>query len=400
MKILIITNLFPPVVLGGYEILCGQVVEALEQRGHFVTILTSNQDDVSSTGGILRELHLFQPFGKPVNGSMRREKRATSHHNAAITRTVLQDGPFDVVFIWSLLRLTLSPARVAEQSGIPVVYTFNDEHPGGYLPARFAFTPKKFARWILDLTWWRDLTNGGLGFTNTTCISGLLKHNLVDSGMPIETSKIIYQGIPIERFPLRSDPTISSEPIRLLYTGQLHEYKGVHTLLEALALLAKSGSPKRYSCTIVGRGTAVYEEKLRKMADDLPVPVEFTGRVGHDRMGSIYREHDIFVFPSIWPEPFGLTHLEAMASGLPVISTVNGGQGEFLEEGSNALTFSPGQSEQLARQILRLSEDAQLYHALVEAGREIVENKFTFARYVSELEELLRSAIGLRRQWG
>lgn len=394
MNILIITNLFPPAVLGGYEILCSQVVQALKQRGHIVTVLTSNHGDYPTQGVVLRKLHLFQPFSKQVNGSMRREKREAAQYNATITRKTLQSKLFDVVFIWSMLRLTPSPAFEAERYGIPVVYTFNDEHPSGYLPGSFALSPKKFLRWLADVTWWRGITNRRLDFITSTCISELLKQNLLDSGMPIENSTVIYQGIPIEMFPQRTEPVIRQKPVRILYAGQLHQYKGVHTLLEALELLATQGVSNQYSCTIVGAGTTEYEQRLHQIAEGLSVTVDFLGRIEHQKMGAIYREHDIFVFPSIWPEPFGLTHLEAMASGLPVVSTVNGGQGEFLEEGSNALTFSPEQPEQLARQINRLVDDEHLYHRLVVAGRETVESRFTFDRYISELEQLLTASRG------
>ncbi|PKL11837.1 MAG: hypothetical protein CVV48_02180 [Spirochaetae bacterium HGW-Spirochaetae-4] len=394
MKILIISNLFPPSVLGGYEILCGQVVQSLRARGHEVRILTSTHGD-ASTGPddlVMRRLHLFQPFDRPVSSAMRRARLRTASVNTAITKAVLRESLFDVVFVWSLLRLTASPARAAEQSGLPVVYTFNDEHPSGYLPARFSLHPKRFARWFLDKTIGRPTTASGLRFAYTTCISELLKRNLVKSGMPIPTSRVIYQGIPIDRFPLRTAFAGQAVPMRILYAGQLHPYKGVHTLISALHLLAQTFGASDLSCSIVGAGEQEYEDRLQSEAGKSGIPVAFLGRVSHDRMGEIYRSHDLLVFPSIWPEPFGLTHLEAMASGLPVISTTNGGQGEFLVDEANCLSFEPDNPQQLAQCIARLMGNAGLYAALVAAGRQTVEKGFTFDRYVSDLETLLAEA--------
>jgi glycosyltransferase involved in cell wall biosynthesis len=86
-----------------------------------------------------------------------------------------------------------------------------------------------------------------------------------------------------------------------------------------------------------------------------------------------------------------------MASGLPVISTVNGGQGEFLLDGVNCLSFPPSDASHLARQIQTLAEDSDLYKSLVEAGRETVEKGFTFSRYVADLQRLLEKAISQTR---
>ena len=82
-----------------------------------------------------------------------------------------------------------------------------------------------------------------------------------------------------------------------------------------------------------------------------------------------------------------------MASGLPVISTANGGQGEFLRDGENALIFSPDECEQLADQLERLLSDDDLFRKLSQEGRSTVEEQFSFTRYVDELEELLISTV-------
>lgn len=397
MKILIVTNLFPPVVLGGYEILCHQVVDALEDAGHTVTVLTSTQGDLPSTDSIIRELHVFQPFDKKVEGAMRREKLRAARHNAQSMKDLLAKSSFDVIFMWSMLRLTPSCAAVAESSEVPVVYTFNDEHPSGYLPARFALSPRAFIRWVLDATVFKSLTNRSLQFEFTTCISKLLKENLLKAGMPIGGSQVIYQGIPITQFPLREQGRRNEGPLRLLYAGQLHAYKGVHTLMEALGLVAENDDPIRYQCSIVGAGTDEYEKQLASHAERLRIPVSFMGKVTHEEMAALYRSHDVLIFPSIWPEPFGLTHLEAMASGLPVISTVNGGQGEFLVDGVNCLSFPPSDAACLAHQIQTLADDPALYQSLVEAGRDTVEKGFTFSRYVADLQQLLKKAISQAR---
>jgi glycosyltransferase involved in cell wall biosynthesis len=109
-------------------------------------------------------------------------------------------------------------------------------------------------------------------------------------------------------------------------------------------------------------------------------------------LSGVYREHDIFVFPSTWQEPFGLTHLEAMACGTPVISTADGGHGEFLKDGENALIFEKENPGQLAAQISRLISDNDLAGHLAATARAMVEQEFTLQRYVTDIEAFLQEA--------
>ncbi len=393
MKICFITNLYPPFVLGGYEILCGQVAQHLAERGHAIEVITSDHGSGESGPGVHRSLRLYQPFDKPA-GFMRMARSRTSAYNYRVTEQLLRDISPDIVFIWSLLRLTPGPALAAERAGVPVLYTFNDENIAGFLPEPFSLNPKQLVKWLLDATVHRRSTTGNLALAHTTCISRLLKDNLLSRGLPITSSAVIYQGIPIAAFPEKRDPPEVHDPVRLLYCGQLHRYKGVHTILEALSIIDHDNPGLRYSLSIAGEGNPEYTGELKAAAGKLSGEIRFLGRVAHDRMSSVYRENDIFIFPSIWEEPFGLTHLEAMASGLPVVSTANGGQGEFLTDKTNALTFEPGSSAGLAEALQQVSSNRDLYARLRKEGRSTVERQFTFRRYIDELEQALKGTLG------
>ena len=391
MKILIISNLYPPYILGGYEILCAQVVQYLKERGHIVHVLTSNHMSSVCDSEVTRTLQVYQPFDKSAT-FMRKARSATAGHNGTETSIQILKHQPDAIFIWSLLRLTPAPAKIAEKSGVPVVYTFNDENITSFLSHPFGLTPKKCAHWFLDKFIMPDITLDGLNFTYSTCISKILKRNIIAKGLPIEASRIIYQGIPIERFPMKVGEIKVHDPIKILYAGQLHAYKGVHTLLAALEILQKREGVPAFTLTIVGKGPDDYTKRLHDEATNIGPSVTFLGLVPHSEMPAIYREHDLFVFPSIWEEPFGLTHLEAMASGLPVVSTANGGQGEFLQDEENSLVFPPDEESILADQLLRLMTNHGLYAKLVRKGRSTVEDNFTFSRYVDDLESLLQCA--------
>ena len=393
MRILVVTNLYPPAVLGGYEILCAQVVNRLRDR-HEVTVLTSDHGttpDTAAQAHVLRSLRLYRPFGLPP-AILRAERRATWSRNREAMRRVLATARPDVVFAWSQLRLTLGALRAAQDAGVPVVYTLNDEGLASWLPARWEARARALVAAVLDRTVFREITLDGLDLSWCTSISRSVRDNLVARGVPVGGARIIPQGIPLERFPLKEHPGRLGHPLRLLYAGQLHAYKGVHTVLSAVDRVARERGPDVLELTVAGDGPDEYRQRLEDQAASSPARVTFAGWCPHDAMPQTYRAHDAFVFPSEWQEPFGLTHLEAMASGLPVVSTNDGGHGEFLEHDGNALVFQKGDAADLARQLCRLLDEPGLAPGLAARARAQVEREFTVDRYTAALEALLAEA--------
>lgn len=398
MNILVITNLYPPYVLGGYEILCGQVVEAFQAKGHVVHVLTSNHGlqpataEIQTESRINRKLKLFTPFGTPPEKN-RFSRKKTGKENFSVTQDYIKKVHPELIFIWSQLRLTLGAARASEQSDVPVVYTFNDEHIAGYLPSPFSIRPKGMVKYLIDHTVFHFNTLQSLHFKHSTCISKVVKSNLVRHGLNPVNMSVIYQGIPIEKFPLKDKIGEMAPTPKLLYIGQLHEYKGVHTILEAINIFCQNNEGRDIEITIAGDGPEDYKNHLKRIAALYQIGVVFAGKVAHQEVSRLYRNHNIFVFPSIWQEPFGLTHLEAMASGTPVVSTAEGGQAEFLVHGKNALVFKKEDGTDLADKIGKLVDSRELRTRLALNARSMVEKYFTIQRYVADLEVFLKSIL-------
>ena len=391
MNILVLSNLYPPAYLGGYELLCQQVVRELRYRGHQVTVLTSShgsQSPAQVEERVHRDLRLYLPFSEPGRVA-RLARRRTHQANERIAAHRIAALRPDIVFVWSQLRLTLGAAQAAERSGVPVCYTLNDEHLAGYLPRAWSPAPRAALAALTDRTLFRGITTARLQLRHTTSISRRVRDNLIASGLPMADSRVIYQGIPVERFPCKAEPGRIGTPARVLFAGQLLPYKGADTLIQAAHRLAADRGSDAIKVTIAGDGPGNHPAELRRMALDGPAEVEFLGRVPHDQLAALYREHDLFVFPSRWQEPFGLTHLEAMASGLPVISTADGGHGEFLRDNQNALVFPKGNPEALAGRILAILDDPGLGKRLALTARTMIETDFSLARYVTELEHWL-----------
>jgi glycogen synthase len=393
MRLLILTNLYPPHFLGGYELLCRDVSERLAALGHTVQVLTSDHGGAAPAGPlpVERSLELTRPIGADPRTSLVRRMSVTKHNGRVAAEAIDSFRP-DAVFAWNQNRISLGPLYAAQAKGVPVVLTLNDEHMRQFAPAS-ADSPKRALKRGIER--WVDprLTFTGLDLRHATCISHALAARLAGHGFPADQLRVIHQGVPLDLFsPLPKRREANPRPV-LLYAGQLHEDKGVCHAIEAVAWLAKC--EEIVSLEVVGSGAESDLEFLKTRAQQLGVSdlVHFHGRVPRADMPAIYRSADALIFPSVWEEPFGLTHLEAMGCGVPVISTPVGGCAEFLLHEENALVVQPGSGIEIAAATRRLLGDATLRQHLVQGGLETVESNLNLSRYVSRLEGLLEEAV-------
>lgn len=117
------------------------------------------------------------------------------------------------------------------------------------------------------------------------------------------------------------------------------------------------------------------------------------GRVANEEICSHYSRAGIFVFPSLWHEPFGIPVIEAMAAGLPVVATRAGALPEVVIDGETGILVERGDTEGLTAAISKLLADPHLRERMGAAGRERVQQLFTWERSVAQLEELYGRAL-------
>jgi len=247
---------------------------------------------------------------------------------------------------------------------------------------------KKLVGWVLSLL-------GLLPFSEQLDLhhvhfgSHYLKQVCLDAGKPVRDGKVIHWGIDVNQFPYKK---FSGNRGKLLFVGQIVQHKGLETLIEALRIIVKQKRNNSFTLTIVG-GTIVpgYESYIHNLVSSygLDRHVYFNGFISHERLPSVYQEHDVLIFPSLWEEPFGITILEGMSSGLAVVGTATGGSAEILHDEVNALVFQKGNAEACSRQILRLMDDQKLYERIRKNCRFMVEEEFRFETIMDKIENSL-----------
>ncbi len=383
MKILVLTNLYPPHYLGGYELICSTIVNALRARGHQLAVLTSDHQveparHQPDEPGVERLLKIHGFYGHPWLG-IGRLRKLEAHNNATL-RSALHRYKPELVYVWNMGGLSKSMLFTLQATGLPTVFYLSDHWISRGLASDVWLSwwnrRNGRIRQRLTRTVWSWLggrrrsqqlapTNpiSQLRFPRIYFCSRALRDSTVAAGFDVSHGAVIY--CPINRVFLQHDLTPSVGPLqRLLYVGRLAEDKGVMTALRAMALIRDKFDG---SLSIYGRGESDYTLQLVEFAGDHHLPVTFTAATPQ-KMPEVYREHDALLFTSEWDEPFALTPLEAMACGLPVIGTTTGGSAELFRHGDNALTYAAGKPEELADRILMLARDDALRQRCAVGG--------------------------------
>ena len=183
---------------------------------------------------------------------------------------------------------------------------------------------------------------------------------LVEQGVPAEKVHIIPLAYEVGESRETASPTPlrpDSEPLRVLFLGQVNLRKGVQYLLEAARLL------KTQNIQIDIAGPIAIADQFVVKA---PPNVRFHGSVTRDRVREFYSQADVFVLPTI-SDGFALTQLEAMAHGLPVITTPNCGR--VVTDGLDGFIVPARDSAALADRLQTLLEDPERVQAMGEAAR-------------------------------
>jgi glycogen synthase len=411
MRILLLSNFYPPYAIGGMERRCQETVDLLQQRGHEIVVLTSTYG-VSVNGLIegnvyrllalesdlmhYRPLHFFLKSG-------REEKR-----NLEIFIDTLDQFAPDLVFVWGLWNLSRQLPFHAEQHWPgPVVYSLANDWPAqpdaheAYwrLPARHRFLqPLKNIMTALALSLWRHRQgNISIQFKHAFCVSHTLRHQLVQADVPVREAEVIYPGIDLSQFTndRLNAHTRAAAGLSLLYAGSLVPHKGVHTAVATLAYLLQKDPDLKLNLTIVGSGHVSYEAHLHALVAEnrLEDYVRFVRQIPRAEMPGLMRQFDVLLFPSIWEEPFSRVVLEAMAMGLVVVGTMRGGTKEILQHGHNGLSFEAEDAYGLATAIKKLYDDPKLYASLAKQGQTLVKERFDLQRMVNQIEAFLLQVV-------
>ena len=408
MRVLLLSNLYPPYVEGGAEILAGEIGAGLARLGHEVMVLTSSHGILTSQrdGQPWRSLHIAPtayfnqrlPWWRQLKQLLNYYRR---YHNPANARELQQAVAAiqpDVLYIWEITGIGVSSImKTLPDLNVPIVF-----HLGSYwlLYARSPDTEQS----RLHTRWLKQRLIGTVSeftWTSLIAVSATVKQKYVQAGFDEKRIEVIYNGIDSRFLALpKAASDITRKTYQLLFVGRVRAEKGILILLKALDLLMHEegwirNKEKSLSLHIFGDGDKVYMSDLQSFLRErqLTSVVTFHGIVPQDELIEQYDRADILLVPSLWQEPFGLVVLEAMARGLPVIASKIGGLVEIVTHEVNGLLVEPGDERELALAMRELLNNAEKRTRLGQAGRATVQERFTIEKNAQRVEQHLLGAI-------
>ncbi len=409
VRVLLLSNLYPPYVDGGAEIVAADFAVGLEHLGHEVVVLTSSYGlskgqeeenvwrilDATPAAHFDRQRPLWQQLDQPYN-------YYRSYHNPnnvrQLHRIIAEICP-DVLYIWEIPGIGVNSFLEAlPDLSIPVVF-----HLESYW-LLYAQSPET-AQSRLRAQWLKKLLIGSVPRVSATSLiacSSTVKQKYMQSGISADLIEVIYNGIDDRFLGLSHAPdnsidnkSATKKDIQLLYVGRLSLEKGVLTILKALDILVNERGRQDLYLNIFGKGDEIYERELHDFLRDknLTYLVTFHGRVTQDELIKHYDSSDIMLVPSLWQEPFGLVVAEAMARGLPIIAANVGGPAEMIVHERNGLLVEPGDEQELTTAIIRLVENPDERSNLSSAARITVLERFSIEENVRLVEQHLLRAV-------
>jgi glycosyltransferase involved in cell wall biosynthesis len=233
-------------------------------------------------------------------------------------------------------------------------------------------------------------------------VSAFVVRSLVENGYDAAKTHAVLNAIDLPRW----DPRLGGGSVRselglrpdtpvIACAARLFRGKGQDQLIRALPAVRREFSDVRL--LIIGRDDrqamrTSFTEDLKGLARELAVSdsVVFTGQ--RSDMPAVMAAADLFALPSD-EEPFGLVFAEAMAMKKPVVALDNGGTPEVVDDGKTGLLSARGDAAALASNILTLLRDSALRARMGEAGRRVVEQRFTAERMAADVGRIYHSLV-------
>jgi glycogen synthase len=405
LRILVLSNFYPPHVIGGMEQRCKETVDHLRDRGHQVAVLTTTYGQDAS--GEIQEQDVYRLLAlesdllayRPLH--FFRFWQQQERQNLAHLRRLLAEITPDLIFIWGMWNLSPALAQCAEDL-LPgrVLYSFAQDWPAqadthaafwqGSTRRGWRYPIKSLLGKLALQKVRRERGKIALRFEHAICVSAALYQDLIEAGVPLQECRIVYPGIDLNVFQAIPEQR-KTEGLSLLYAGNVAAHKGVHTAVEAMQSIVCQQHRQDIHLTIAGGGHPEYVAHLQHMVAEngLSAYVTFIDWAPRAQMPTLMSNMDVLLFPSIWEEPFSRVILEAMALGLVVIGTPTGGTSEILEEGVNGLTFPAEDAETLALQIIKLADNPELRDRLAATAQQDVVTNYGIKQMVDHIEAYL-----------
>lgn len=396
MRILVINQLFPPLISGGAEVICSHQVEKLLSRGHKVFVLSA---DDPNTGLIKEEkdnliiyrcgiknlyLGLHRPQGR-IKHLLWHLRDSYNYGMREYVKQVIEQTHPDIVICHALVGFSISVWDEIKAHDIPLMQILHDQ----YLrcPKTNTFkNDKACVKPCIECKLLRLFHKRASGKVDAVVgVSNyVMQTHIADGYFKNSKQFVIHNAINIPEVK-NVNEWDGKRRLIIGYIGQLSHHKGVDLLLntflkiqiKATLLLAGKGNPPEFLLEL---------KEISKRSKN----VEFLGFVNSV---DFYNKVDIIVVPSLWPDTFPTVAFEACANNVPVICSNSGGLPEIVHHGINGLIYDVKDEEGLEKSLLKLYNNPDLINTMKHKARKSVEEMIDEDANIIKYENVINSLL-------
>ncbi len=401
MRILVVNNLYLPVVRGGYEVECRDVVEHL-RGAHQVEVLTSTlgRSRVPAQDGVQRIL----PFSDPNRAGVLRAPYSALR-GVRIVRRVLAEQRPDLVYVWNGAGLPHAALRELNRSGVPVAYRVCQQWFGGlyrddlflrYLTLRHT---GKDALWAVLVRAVNRLPALRTGVHPPVDVAVCWNSDYLRSTVPVPDGlRVVHEDVvhPINAAADALD-TVARQPAAgrpvVLFVGRVAEEKGIQVAIRAVAVLRRDHGLV-VGLRVVGDGESRWRRQLETVAaaEGIAEQVSFAGAQRGAALHAEIAAAAVWVVPSVWDEPAGMVAVEAGLARVPLVASRVGGIPELLREPDEALMFDRGDSIGCAAALAETVRGGPAVQARVQQAH-VRARGLMFGPYLERMDRFLHGAV-------
>ncbi len=383
MRICFLSRRFFPTI-SGMSVYALNLIRQLADAGHDVVMVSQHYGGDAAT--VYGDGPPMPVPGVEVIGMESVGEQATGDFEAdieAIVQTVVAkhaEAPFDVIHAQYGYPTGLAALEASRRTGVPNVVSIQ----GGD------------GHWVGECCGThRDAMLAVLGHAGAVLIGSASFAESVHErlGTPLDRFTIVPGAVNVERFAPRGDRELGalSDPPTLLYHGRVDRRKGVLDLLDAVELLRQRGRDVRLAVSGIGPDVNAVDERVAALG--LADRVDVLGIAGYPDAPARYHRGDVFVSPT-YAEGFSNTILEAMASGLPVVSCEVVGVVDCLADGRDALLVPPRAPGRLADAVEALLTDGALRQRLAQTALDEARTRYSWTARARQIAGVYASLRG------
>jgi glycosyltransferase involved in cell wall biosynthesis len=413
VRVLLLSNYFPPHYLGGAEVVVYNTCRGLRKRSVEASVLIVNgrMPHARNVHRLVQDVPVHEMTHEPYL----LYNRMVQTWDPRVYRDVLSElrrvRP-DLVHVHNVSGASLAPFAACHRLGIPVVLTLHDFwllcpnnmlYRGNGLLCDPAGQASGCGQCFRRYDYWADIPQRRRVFAHLVrnvrlfvSPSQKLADLHVAAGYDRDRFRVVPNAIEPASFEPPSDPRVRAV-IRerglhrtLLFAGALVEIKGVPTLIEAVPLLARYVD--RFRLIVAGEGEEQLAEALRQVGQS---SVKLLGRVPFQEMRALYAAADLTVLPSTCYENSPMVIYESLLAGTPVLGSDIGGIPELIEDGVTGYTFPPGDAVALTAEVVQhLSRSALERRRMRRRCAEQARAELTLDRHLDRLQRVYAEAMG------